>query len=55
MPELQSVDEDWIAYALAHPKPAAARQTTTALRKEDTLHEESFSVTPPISTTIWLR
>jgi len=42
MPELQSVAEDMIADALAHPKPVAARQTTTASRKEDGPHEEFF-------------
>ena len=42
MPELQSVAEDMIADALAHPKPAAARQTTAASRKEDGPHEEFF-------------
>jgi len=42
MPELQSVAEDMIADALAHPKPAAACQTTTASRKEDGPHEEFF-------------
>jgi len=46
MPELQSVAEDMITDALAHPQPAAtlaaARQTTTLSRKEDGPHVQFF-------------